>query len=657
MDFQGEYMKNNSSKEYNVPKHLQKRKDFQRKQELANEEKKNKMQVGTVLIIVAFVIGAGLFVYNIDDFYLNEKKNITLSYSAHFQQGSEAPIIITLNDFNDDPVEGEKVKLELEYTQNNQTKVIDLGTSETASDGAITPIIELPDNYNGTAQLIVSVADQKVKQEIEITEPSVVVPGVVPYQDEEHLKILVSIDKPIYQPGQTINIRTLALYGENKGVYTDKLTVEVDDPDGNKLYRAELDCNEYGIASTNFTVTDQMPIGNYKIMAKVGEVEAQRSTTVKRYVLPRFNIALDGIKSWYTVEEDITGTVNCNYFFGKPVKGEIAFKARTYYGGIWATVYTTSGTLTDDGQFTFTVPAVEYAVGLPFNQDNGLVELNVTITDPSGHHETKLTPITIARQPILITAISDTNIKGAESRYYILTQAPDGSIVDAANLTAKVDTEVIFDGITDDKGLAELKFEYDGQEELGVTVEKSGAVADEIFTIKAGKGLKLVADKMYYKLGERAEFDVFYSGETYTRWAYYDVIASGFTVKTGCLKLSSGTIKSGSFKIDLTPEMVGSIYVRVYKIEKDETLVSDKLELAIAPVSDLEVKIEKDDDIYNPNQPAKIRFTVTQEDKAVSAALGYIFRARADRTSAKVPDLGVHFRHRPGGRQRSFTGN
>ena len=89
----------------------------------------------------------------------------------------------------------------------------------------------------------------------------------------------------------------------------------------------KLDCNEYGIASTNFTVTDQMPIGNYKIIAKVGETEAQKSVTVKRYVLPKFNIVFTDIKSWYTVDEDITGTINCNYFFGKPVKGEISRRA------------------------------------------------------------------------------------------------------------------------------------------------------------------------------------------------------------------------------------------------------------------------------------------------------------------------------------------
>jgi uncharacterized protein YfaS (alpha-2-macroglobulin family) len=202
--------------------------------------------------------------------------------------------------------------------------------------------------------LVVSVGDQKLEQSIVIKEPT----EKFTAESEEKLKILISTDKPIYQPGQTINIRTLAIYGEEKGVYTDKITVEVDDPDGNKLSRVELESNDYGIASTNFTVTDQMAKGNYKITAKVGVKESKKSVTVKEYVLPRFNIAFNDIKTWYTVDEDIMGMVSCRYFFGKPVKGDITFKARTSYGGIWDTVYQTSGKLSEDGDFGFTVPAI-----------------------------------------------------------------------------------------------------------------------------------------------------------------------------------------------------------------------------------------------------------------------------------------------------------
>ncbi len=608
----------NDPKRESIPKHLQNNKEYNQRRSHQRDQKQSNLQIGTVFVVLAVLVGAGLFVSNMDMVYLQDKKNITMSFSNNFQQAGEAPIVITLTDFDDAPISGQEVKIELEYTQANNTKRVTLGEVKTDGQGVVTPKLKLPDDYNGSAELIVTVNEQKLKQPIIIDGPAA---GNMPYT-EEVLKILISTDKPLYQPGQMINIRTLAMYGEARGVYTENITIEIDDPEGSKLFRAELDCNEYGIASTNFTVTDQMSLGNYKITAKVGDKESKKSVTVKEYVLPRFRISFDEIKSWYTVDENIEGAVLCNYFFGKPVKGDIELKLRTYYGGIWKEEYHTSGKLTEDGEFSFNIPAIEYVVGLPINQDNGLVELNATITDPSGHSETKLLPISIARQPILITAISDTNLKGAESKYYILAQSPDGSIINNANYSAHLDASEVWKGKTNAKGLAEVNFKYDDQTELNVTVEKGTTRATEVFELIPSTGLKLVSDKLYYSVGNRAEFDVYYSGDSFTKWVYYDVISNGFTVTTGAFKLSSGTLGKAGFELDITTDMVGSAYVRVYKIEKDETVVTDRLELAVAPVGELNVKIEKDDEIYNPHQPVTLRFTVTEGETAVQGALG-----------------------------------
>ncbi len=602
----------------NIPKHLKNNKNFTKHQTRRKEQRQTSIRVWLVLMVFALVLGSGLFVYNQDEVYLNNKKDITMSFANNFRSGGEAPLVITVSDFNGAPVEDQDVKIELEYKQGSSTKSTILIKTKTNSEGIITPVIDLPENFNGSANLLVTVNQQQLKQPITIEEPE----GTFSPTDEERLKILVSTDKPLYQPGQTINIRTLAMYGETKGVYKGNITIEIDDPEGNKLYRTEQDCNEWGIASTNFTVTDQMTMGNYKVLAKVGAKEGKKSVTVKRYVLPRFNIIFDGIKTWYTVDDDIIGTVNCQYFFGKPVKGDIKFTARTSYGGVWDTVYQTTSTLSELGQFRFKVPALEYAVGLPVNQDNGLVELNATITDPSGHSETKLMPVTIARKPILITTISDTNIRGATSKYYVLAQAPDGSIIEGANISANFETVNVYKGSTNARGLAEFKFQFEGQDEMTINAEKGGLKTEETVELVEATGIKLASETLYYSVGDQAQFDVYYSGSSYTKWVYYDVISNGFTVTTGAFKLSSGRIGTGKFTIDIPPEMVGTSYVRVYKIEQDENVVTDKLELAVAPTSELLVTIQKDDVIYNPHQPAAITFKITESGEPVVGALG-----------------------------------
>ena len=53
--------------------------------------------------------------------------------------------------------------------------------------------------------------------------------------------VLVSTDKPVYQPGQTIHMRGLALDSLDMHAADDQtMTVTVQDPQGNKLMRSEL---------------------------------------------------------------------------------------------------------------------------------------------------------------------------------------------------------------------------------------------------------------------------------------------------------------------------------------------------------------------------------------------------------------------------------
>ena len=70
--------------------------------------------------------------------------------------------------------------------------------------------------------------------------------GVQTYQQDVYLgkvfNMLISSDKPIYQPGQTIHMRALALDSNNlKAAQGMTMTLTVADPQGNKLMRKELE--------------------------------------------------------------------------------------------------------------------------------------------------------------------------------------------------------------------------------------------------------------------------------------------------------------------------------------------------------------------------------------------------------------------------------
>jgi CD109 antigen len=106
---------------------------------------------------------------------------------------------------------------------------------------------------------------------------------------------------------------------------------------------------------------------------------------VEEYVLLKFNLELSTLKSWFLVDDSITGTVSAEYFFGKAVEGEVEVEALRYVG-VWEEYAKFTGTL-EEGSMEFDLPAVEYVTGTYGAGGQGSVMLNVTVTDTGGHSE------------------------------------------------------------------------------------------------------------------------------------------------------------------------------------------------------------------------------------------------------------------------------
>lgn len=75
-------------------------------------------------------------------------------------------------------------------------------------------------------------------------------------------------DKPIYQPGQRIHIRTLSLRKpELCAVEGDDLTFEIEDSKGNKVFKKLLKTDDFGTAYIEFLLADEVNFGDYTIRA------------------------------------------------------------------------------------------------------------------------------------------------------------------------------------------------------------------------------------------------------------------------------------------------------------------------------------------------------------------------------------------------------
>ncbi len=85
---------------------------------------------------------------------------------------------------------------------------------------------------------------------------------------QDKVSILLTTEKPIYQPGQTIHVRALALDRSNHEATASRpLTFELEDARGNKVFKKVTQTSKFGIASADFALADEVNLGTYHLRA------------------------------------------------------------------------------------------------------------------------------------------------------------------------------------------------------------------------------------------------------------------------------------------------------------------------------------------------------------------------------------------------------
>ena len=180
-------------------------------------------------------------------------------------------------------------------------------------------------------------------------------------QVESRTVLFLETDKPVYKPGQTVNIRVLTLDPELKPV-VGHVVVEAQDAKGIKMFRKATTSDDYGMTTLELPLSTEPNLGVWKLTAFSGNRKTQLDIRVEEYVLPKYDVAVDLPKSWILANEPITGAVSSEYSYGRPVKGEVTITA-TRYVGRWEEYASVVEQL--DGTTTFELPAPGYVAGVP----------------------------------------------------------------------------------------------------------------------------------------------------------------------------------------------------------------------------------------------------------------------------------------------------
>ncbi|HVR25210.1 MAG TPA: MG2 domain-containing protein [Candidatus Polarisedimenticolia bacterium] len=453
---------------------------------------------------------------------------------------------------------------------------------------------------------------------------------------EDKISILLTTEKPMYQPSQTIHVRALALDRANhEAVGKRKLTFEVEDSRGNKVFKKITETDKFGIASTEFALADEVNLGVYHLRALLGESEAPPNTAeialnVERYILPKFKLAVDFAgkdnrsKRGYRPGDHVTGTVHANYFFGKAVdEAQITVKASSMDVAVFD-VASVEGKTDRDGAYHFDLKLPPYFAGLPLSQGAARVLIEATVKDSADHSETRGEPITVSESPLLITAIPEggTLVPNLENQVFILTSYPDGMPASAA---LKVHAEGMSDqsANSDEGGVAIVRIKpRAGVESLEIeATDKEGNHRSSQVQLQAREGedqILLRTERAVYRAGESIVLSLFSTKQRGT--AYVDIVKEGQTVLTRDLDIVDG---HAELSLAATPDLAGTVDFNAYLFGRDAQPVGDHRLVFVQPADELKIEAATDSTVYKPGGEARIRFRVTNSrGEGVHAALG-----------------------------------
>jgi len=559
-----------------------------------------------------------------------------------WQAGETAYVRIATTDVDTgNPVPGVAIKAMLykgKAPEKGDGSPVLRAAAKTDGQGALSLPFETKADMRGAYTLVVLSGSDKpdrIEQPVKIVSKS---------------RIMLTTDKPVYQPGQTIHIRALALRPTTMEPVADtKCAIEVDDSKGNKVFKQPCTSSKFGVFSADFTLATEINQGAYTVRGLLEDEKTEKTVTVERYVLPKFKVAVTTEKPFYLPKQTVKGKVQSDYFFGKPVSdAKVTLKFSTF-DVAFKSFAEVSGKTNDEGFFEFEQALPDYFVGLPLEQGNSLVKIEASIVDGAGHEEKSTITVPVADQPIRILAVPEGGVlrPGLENVIYLMASYPDGrpaiwsgsvykSSTEPGKITGTMGTPVS----SDELGIAQMKVvPSSGGLALRVTVAKvlsqnierlrsieMGGDGETVATAEVSlpiagspdESIILRTDKAIAKSGDKVGLTVLSTKKTGS--AYVDLIASGRTMLTRTLDVRNG---KASTTVTLPPDVAGTVEAHAYIITRNGDTVRDTRMIYVEPPSDLSVKISADSEQYRPGGRAKIKFDVTDKrGRGVGAALG-----------------------------------
>ncbi|MGD8861949.1 MAG: MG2 domain-containing protein [Myxococcales bacterium] len=537
---------------------------------------------------------------------------VQLEGSATLREGKTAVYRVQTRD----PIDGSPVadqEVDLVVTQDDDQIERMTATTDDVGSAVFEVEVDASGSYQVSASTSVAGAEITLEEGIEVVAPD--------------RKILLTTDKPIYQPGQTIHLRALALQNPGNAPLAEQdLTFEIEDGKGNKIFKRDATTDEFGIASTTFAIARVVNMGNFKIRALMGELQGEKTVEVSRYVLPKFEVQVGVDRGWYAAGQQVHGTVDARYFFGKDVAGaRVTVEASTLDVG--ENVFERVMGMTDaDGRMDFTITLPDALAGIPLQDGNALVNLRVTVVDTADQEVQKERAVTVAAEPVDLALVPESTelVPGIENRVHLFASDPLGAPVIDAEVEVTPQGGSAVSGRTDAYGHLLLTWtpgEGESSVQVRLTPEGDGDPITRSFDLGTQNGEQHVlvrTDQAIYGIGDNVHVDIFVSSDE--QRVYVDWINQGQPVDMRTLEVEDGR---ASFDMAIDTGLLGENRIEAYVVDDEGIIARSGRSVVARSEGTLSVSLETDRELYAPGEPAELTFSVVDEaGDPVVAALG-----------------------------------
>jgi hypothetical protein len=142
---------------------------------------------------------------------------------------------------------------------------------------------------------------------------------------EEHAQVIVTTDKPIYQPGQPLHVRALMFNANKRAAANAEATLKILDPEDTTVFETDLVSSRFGVVTADWPIPESTRLGNYTVVVELddesyGDSAGSQLVKISRYDLPNFTVSAKPDRSYYLPGQNADVEVRADYLFGQPVK-------------------------------------------------------------------------------------------------------------------------------------------------------------------------------------------------------------------------------------------------------------------------------------------------------------------------------------------------